>query len=112
VAIVRHGDVRLVLLEGPLDVYTVPILRRRTRARPAGDGRLVVDLTGVTLLDSSGLSALLQLRNHAAHDRPQLIGLICPPRLRRLFEIGGLLQAFAFGEDLPAVLAAMEAGNA
>ena len=70
----------------------------------------MIDLTDVTLLDSSGLGALVSLLNRARTGDGQL-GLICPHRrLRRVFEITGLRRAFVFGDDLDDVLAALAKG--
>ena len=65
----------------------------------------MIDLTDVTLLDSSGLGALVSLLNRARAGEGQL-GLVCPHRrLRRVFEITGLRRAFVFGDDLESVVA-------
>jgi anti-sigma B factor antagonist len=71
---------------------------------------LVLDLSDVTLLDSSGLGALVSLLNRARAGDGQL-GLICPQRrIRRVFEITGLRKAFVFGDDLDAVVAGLAQG--
>ena len=70
----------------------------------------MIDLTDVTLLDSSGLGALVSLLNRARAGQGQL-GLICPHRrLRRVFEITGLRRAFVFGDDLESVRTALAQG--
>ena len=71
----------------------------------------MIDLTDVTLLDSSGLGALVSLLNRARTGHGQL-GLICPHRrLRRVFEITGLRRAFVFGDDLDGAPAALAQGS-
>ena len=96
-----RDDLVLVILSGELDIYTV-------RELSPGPGPLdpserpswSIDLTDVTLLDSSGLGALVSLLNRARAGEGQL-GLVCPHRhLRRVFEITGLRRAFVFGDDL------------
>ena len=96
----RDG-ITLVILGGELDIYTVGELPLTTsRASIPAARPLVIDLTDVTLLDSSGLGALVSLLNRARAGEGQL-GLICPHRrLRRVFEITGLRRAFVFGDDL------------
>ncbi|MEQ8833534.1 MAG: STAS domain-containing protein [Roseitalea porphyridii] len=99
---VREGIV-LVTLTGELDIYTVNGFRRVLDELDVAGGTLAVDLTGVTLLDSSGLGALVSLLNRAREANGRL-GLICPHRrLRRLFEITGLRRSFIFADDLPAL---------
>jgi anti-sigma B factor antagonist len=105
----REG-VTLVTLGGELDIYTVASFRQDLEQLDPASSRLVIDLTDVTLLDSSGLGALVSLLNRARAGQGQL-GLICPHRrLRRVFEITGLRRAFVFGDDLEAVQAALQEG--
>lgn len=105
----REG-VTLVTLGGELDIYTVAGFRHDLENVDPAAQPLVIDLTEVTLLDSSGLGALVSLLNRARSGEGQL-GLICPHRrLRRVFEITGLRRAFVFGDDLDAVLSALAEG--
>jgi len=109
VSTTEHEQLVVVALAGEFDVYTVAAFRAELErvghfARP-----IIVDLTGVTLLDSSGIGALVSLLNQARSDGGS-VGVICPhATLRRVFEITGLRDAFAFGDDLDAVRAAMNA---
>lgn len=105
----RDG-VTLVVLGGELDIYTVASFRADLEQLDPASTLLVIDLTDVTLLDSSGLGALVSLLNRAREGEGQL-GLICPHRrLRRVFEITGLRRAFVFGDDLDGVLEAFAEG--
>ncbi len=107
----RDG-VTLVVLGGELDIYTVAGFRQYLEDIDASASPLVIDLSDVSLLDSSGLGALVSLLNRVRADEGQL-GLICPHRrLRRVFEITGLRRAFVFGDDLEAVLAGLADGPA
>jgi anti-sigma B factor antagonist len=104
----RDG-VTLVVLGGELDIYTVASFRSDLDQLDPAVTPLVIDLSEVTLLDSSGLGALVSLLNRARAGDGRL-GLICPHRrLRRVFEITGLRRAFVFGDDLEAVLAGLAA---
>ncbi|MCU0307862.1 MAG: STAS domain-containing protein [Thermoleophilia bacterium] len=100
-------DLVLVTLSGELDIYTVPSFRQDLDRFDPAEVQMVIDLTDVTLLDSSGLGALVSLLNRARGGTGRL-GLVCPHRhLRRVFEITGLRRAFVFGDDLDAVRAAL-----
>ncbi len=102
-----RDDLVVVTLAGELDVYTVSAFRRDLETVDAGEVTLAIDLSGVTLLDSSGIGALVSLLNQARAARGRL-GLICPQRrLRRIFEITGLRRAFVFADDLPALRTAL-----
>lgn len=105
----QREDVTLVTLGGELDIYTVASFRQDLDQVDPAATPLVIDLTDVTLLDSSGLGALVSLLNRARAGQGKL-GLICPHRrLRRVFEITGLRRAFVFGDDLDSVCEALRA---
>jgi len=105
-----RAGITLVTLGGELDIYTVAGFRQDLESVDPAAELLVIDLTDVTLLDSSGLGALVSLLNRARAGEGQL-GLICPHRrLRRVFEITGLRRAFVFGDDLDGVLAELAKG--
>ncbi len=100
-------DLVLLSLDGELDIYTVGGFRQESDKIDPGATQVVVDLTDVSLLDSSGLGALVSLLNRA-RAAEGLLGIICPQRhLRRVFEITGLRRAFVFGDDLEGVRAAL-----
>jgi anti-sigma B factor antagonist len=107
VSTTEHEQLVVVTLAGEFDVYTVAAFRTELErvghfARP-----IIVDLTGVTLLDSSGIGALVSLLNQSRSDGGS-VGVICPhATLRRVFEITGLRNAFVFGDDLDAVRAGL-----
>lgn len=103
----QRDDLTLVTLGGELDIYTVASFRQDLESVDPASSPLVIDLSDVTLLDSSGLGALVSLLNRARAGEGRM-GLICPHRrLRRIFEITGLRRAFVFGDDLASVRAAL-----
>jgi anti-anti-sigma factor len=80
----------LVAVTGEVDIATSSKLRAALAARPRAGGLLVVDLTAVTFLDSSGLSVILALQREtgAAGER---LAVVCPPGAARLlFEVTGV----------------------
>lgn len=53
-------DVRVVAIEGEIDLFSVPPLKEEIGRALEGDVRgLVIDLTGTTFIDSTGLGLLL-----------------------------------------------------
>ena len=102
-----RDDLTTVTLAGELDIYTVADFRARLEDIDPSADQVVVDLSDVTLLDSSGIGALVSLLNRA-REGDRGLGLVCPDRrLLRVFEITGLRRAFAFGGDLDAVRIAL-----
>lgn len=96
----------LVRLHGPLDIYTAPVFREQTEGGLQWEP-VAVDLTGVTILDSCGLGALVHMRNRVEGDPSLRFGIVCPRRrMRRIFDITGLRPAFVLEPDLAGVLRA------
>jgi anti-anti-sigma factor len=63
----EHHDVTLIMwLSGSLDQATVTLIDRELDARAIGMTSLVVDLTGLEFIDSSGLDALVGIHWRAA----------------------------------------------
>jgi anti-sigma B factor antagonist len=107
IACQEQADLILLTLVGELDPYTTPGFQECARRYDPGEVPLVIDLAGVSFLDSAGLSALLSLRAQADRAGAQL-GLVCPdPDLARLFRYTDLHPLFVFGGDLNAVRAAL-----
>ncbi len=58
-----------------------------------------VDIGGVTFIDSSGLGALVRLRNEAGLRRKRVVVTNAPASVTRLFEVTGLVGVFETRTD-------------
>ncbi|WP_168714013.1 STAS domain-containing protein [Streptomyces sp. A1136] len=89
---VREADgPRLVAaLAGAMDWHTARQLREEATSLVEVNPRLVLDVSAVTFCDSSGLSALVQLRRRALDAGGSVVLTGVPGHLRRLLEISGL----------------------
>ena len=89
-------DVAVVQASGELDIHTNRAFKRcLVGAVQEGVARVVVDLTGVTFIDSSALGALVGGARRSAELRNELM-IVCPPgSVARVLEITGLNRAFA-----------------
>jgi anti-sigma B factor antagonist len=88
----RHdGDVAVVSAQGEVDVFTAPGLDTELDALiAAGSARLVVDLSEVAFLDSTGLGVLVKALKHAREAGGWLHLVVTSDRIRKIFEITGL----------------------
>jgi anti-anti-sigma factor len=87
------GDERVIRLRGELDIECAPDLERvLLRSRPAGQ-RVVLDLSGLEFMDSTGLRVLLRARAAADEGRWQIYLRDVPPTIRRLFDMTGVHDA-------------------
>lgn len=88
----RHeGDVSVVSAKGEVDVFSAPELDSELDALIAAGGvRLVVDLSDVAFLDSTGLGVLVKALKHAREGGGWLHLVVTSDRIRKIFEITGL----------------------
>ncbi|WP_412538604.1 STAS domain-containing protein [Longispora sp. K20-0274] len=107
-----HGPVTVVAVAGEIDVGTAAGLDRRlTAVLDAGRVRLVIDLTGVTFCDSTGIGVLVNAaRRLRIQDlRVHLTGL--GPVMVRLVEVTGIGPVFTIHDRLDdAITAATSSG--
>jgi anti-anti-sigma factor len=93
-----EADRTLVFLVGELDAGSVEGFRRFVEETPF-ESDTVVDLTGLTLIDSEGLGCLFRLQQRVADAGGLLIGRGASPGIRRTFEIVQLNQVMALVDD-------------
>jgi anti-sigma B factor antagonist len=83
----RFGARAVVAVSGELDIATAPqlatVVALAMGSRPA---ELRIDLTATTFVDSTGLHVVSSANER--FDGP--LSVICPPHVRRVFEIAGL----------------------
>ncbi|MFI9590902.1 STAS domain-containing protein [Nonomuraea sp. NPDC052265] len=107
----RHGEIVVVGLTGEVDVDNVARVRRcLDEAVEAYGPRLVVDLTGLTFIDTTGLGVLVR-QLAALRDRNGTMALVASDGqvLRRLRRTN-LASLFPIYGTLPEALAQPEAG--
>src|SRR5437016_2442656 len=94
----RIEDDRLILsLRGELDLTSVPLFERELRdAEATNPALLVIDLSGLDFMDSTGLRALLQARERAKDDNHELMLRRGPRQVQRVLELTKTLEVFTF----------------
>jgi anti-sigma B factor antagonist len=101
------NDCAVIQVTGEVDVYTAPDLRERIRdLADKGAVHVIVDMSRVDFLDSTGLGALVgglkRIRDHGG----SLTLVITAPRILRIFEITGLTKVFRPSPSVPDAIAA------
>ena len=107
IADIRRDDGRIVVsLAGELDLYNAHEVRDALlQCCAESPERLVVDLSGVTFIDSTALGVLIEARARLANRRGFL--LAAPGiETRRALEVSGLDRHFVVHESLDDALAA------
>ena len=107
----RSAHVVLVEIVGDLELQTVPqartFLREVTATRPQ---HLIVDLSGVTFMASSGIALLIaaQSDRNGIQGRLHLLGVIGNHPVERPLDLVGVLERFEVAPDLDTLLEALE----
>jgi anti-sigma B factor antagonist len=90
------GTVAVVSVTGEVDMSTGSRLREAIGDQlAAGHGRLVLDLTGVTFLDSTALGILVGTRKKIAESGGEMRVACADPRMLRLLTVTGLTRTIA-----------------
>ncbi|GII79757.1 hypothetical protein Sru01_47390 [Sphaerisporangium rufum] len=101
------GGAVVVAVEGELDLFTAPFLRDEIREAVRQDGsRLVLDLTGLSFMDSSGLSVLIEAWRLTTGDGGG-VSLAAPqPPVARILRTTGLDRRIKVYSDVDAAVTA------
>ena len=90
-----RGGVPIVSVSGEIDVATAPGLREQLQGLVAAcHATVVVDLLGVTFLDSTALGVLVGALKRCREAGGDLRLVIAEPRILKVFEITGLTEVF------------------
>jgi anti-anti-sigma factor len=92
--VVRNGDEILIHCHGRIVSATSATLQDRVRASIPGSKRIVLDLTDVTYLDSSGLGALVGLYVSAKRGGSTLKLIHLSERVKELLRLTQLAGIF------------------
>jgi anti-sigma B factor antagonist len=104
-----YPGVAVLMVQGEIDTLTAPLFTAAAHELVAApDDTLVIDLTGVRFLASSGLAVLISAA-HRADERGIRLRLVVANRaVRRPLEITGTDQLFDLYEDMSAVTGARD----
>jgi anti-sigma B factor antagonist len=101
IELVREGDTCVLALSGELDLTAAPRLLEEVAACcDAGARVLLLDITALEFIDSTGLRAVLDSRARCEESRcsfgiePERERV--SPQVRRLFQVTGLLKRLPF----------------
>jgi len=102
----EHGSSTVVEVVGEIDVYTASVLREKlTDVIDAEHSDIVVDLTGVGFLDSTGLGVLVGALKKVRGFGGRLQLVIDQDKVMKVFRITALTQVFTIHETVDAALA-------
>jgi len=102
----EHGGAAIIYrLHGSLDLATAPSLRAALlEAANEGKHEIIVDLTELEFLDSTGLGALIGAHRRALENSGRVRLSVRDGPIQRLLNITGLMRIFAVYGSLDAAL--------
>jgi anti-sigma B factor antagonist len=93
----------VVAVSGEIDVATAPQLRECLHSVIArGESTVVLDLLGVTFLDSTALGVLVGALKRCRELGGELHVVVADPRIMKIFEITGLTNVFSIVDSVQA----------
>lgn len=104
-----HGTAVIVSPMGDIDLTGSPLLKLELRKAVSGNpvpDRLVIDLSGVSYMDSSGLATLVEALQASRKNRFKLVVCNLQPRVRAIFDIAKLAMVFTIVPSLDHALSA------
>jgi anti-sigma B factor antagonist len=102
----RHeGDVTILALAGEIDLESAPTLRNAvTEVTDAGADRIVLDLSDVSFIDSTGLGVFIYAQKKLRLRQGTLDIVGSTRRILAIFKLAGLDKAFRIHPSLEAAL--------
>src|SRR4051812_42973938 len=95
--VVPERDVLRISPSGEIDVATIGSIRERAEELiSSGFRRVVMDLRGVTFLDSSGLGLIMELTAAARAEEWEFAVIEGPIDVQRLFDLAGVRELVPF----------------
>jgi len=87
------SSVSVVALSGELDLSTIPLLEKRLLTEVGSKGAVVVDLTDVSFIDSSGIGLLIRAFRSGGEDQRLHTVIAEGTQVERVFRLAGIDRA-------------------
>jgi anti-sigma B factor antagonist len=103
---IRHdvGNASIIEVGGEVDVYTSPRLKEALASVFGRQPHIVVNLEAVTYIDSTGLGVLVGVLKRVREQDGRLALICSNARLKRLFDLTGLVKVFdIYGDERSAL---------
>lgn len=108
ISVEERDGVTVVAITGDLDMGTAPqLLDTGTAEIDAGHNRLVLDLSGVTFCDSTGLGVFVRLKKRVDATQGALALAGPTDNVRTILDVTGLAEVIGVHPDSAAATAAL-----
>ncbi len=89
-----QGNVRIVAVEGDVDLSTSGDLRRVLFDSMRGVSRLVLNLGGIRYVDSSGIATLIEVLKECQKKNTEFVLFALSPAVRDVFKLTHVIKIF------------------
>jgi len=89
----QDSDALLVTVSGELDIATRDRVSDAVAATANGTRECVIDLSGVTFIDASGITGLIECRNHLHHPEAAVTLVGAHGHVERVLRLAGVDEA-------------------
>jgi anti-anti-sigma factor len=99
----------VLMPQGDVDLSSAPQLRMAlTPALESENSRVLIDLSGVGFMDSTGVGVMVNALNRIKQKGGAIAFCSATPRVHRILQIAGLLRALPLYESRSEALSALE----
>jgi len=99
-----EGDRAIVTVRGDLDLQVAPrVVEEITKVEGDRPALVVIDLSGLSFLDSSGMGVIAAAQARAVDAGRRLVVVRPPYTVRRAFELSGFDEVITVVESLEAI---------
>ena len=110
---VDRSDVTIVAPSGEIDLATAPLLREGLeRAEAAAPGGLVIDLRGVSFIDSTGIGELVGCHRRCRAAERSLAFVVPDGTIRKILSVTGMDAVFDLYHDEDSAVRSLSASSA
>src|SRR3712207_6057302 len=106
VRVEREGDAAIVTPSGELDLASAPELEQVLRGLEPPLARLVLDLSELTYIDSTGLKIVMYAQRRGGQEGYKLVLVPGPVSVHGVFQVTGIADALPFAPDRQRALTA------
>lgn len=103
VRVEARGDATVVRVVGVLDALALPDVSRELTDAQRGAHPVIIDLAGVTFMDSRGLGSLLAANERSREGAPPVSIYRPSEAVQRLLDVSGVRGVLPEVEELPAL---------
>lgn len=105
----QHGQASVVAVAGELDALSAPQLDAHlTGLLTDQPSYVVIDLTEVEFLDSTGLGVLIKALTHLREHGAEMALVATSPRVLKVLSITGMDQVMTVADSVPAAIPGAE----